>query len=88
MYGISLGIAERVLQGAQLHMPPELHERSTVYWISPTGDLGSGPSAAGISDLSSGPARRWRRRPRARAEAAGASPGAAVGVEAGGGGAW
>ena len=54
VYGIALGIAERVLQGAQLHMPPELHERSTVYWISPTGDLGSGPSALGISDLSSG----------------------------------
>ena len=54
VYGIAFGIAERVLQGAQLHMPDELHQASSIYWISPTGDLGSGPSALGISDLSSG----------------------------------
>ena len=54
VYGIAFGIAERVLQGAQLHMPEELHQASTIYWISPTGDLGSGPSALGISDLSAG----------------------------------
>jgi len=54
VYGIAFGIAERVLQGAQLHMPEELHQASSIYWISPTGDLGSGPSALGISDLSSG----------------------------------
>ena len=52
--GIALGIAERVLQGAQLHMPAELHDASSIYWITPTGDLGSGPSALAISDLSSG----------------------------------
>ncbi len=54
VYGIAFGIAERVLQGAQLHMPKELHDASTIYWISPTGDLGSGPSALGISDLAAG----------------------------------
>ncbi len=54
VYGIALGIAERVLQGAQLHMPEELHADSSIYWISPNGDLGSGASALGISDLSSG----------------------------------
>ncbi|HEU5211327.1 MAG TPA: DUF2207 domain-containing protein, partial [Gaiellaceae bacterium] len=54
VYGIAFGIAERVLQGAQLHMPAELHHASTIYWISPTGDLGGGPTALGISDLSSG----------------------------------
>ena len=54
VYGIAFGIAERVLQGAQLHMPEELHNASTIYWISPYGDLGSGPSALGISDLSAG----------------------------------
>ena len=52
VYGIAFGIAERVLQGAQLHMPEEMHHASTIYWISPTGDLGSGPSALGIGDLS------------------------------------
>jgi uncharacterized membrane protein len=54
VYGIAFGIAERVLQGAHLLMPEELHNQSTIYWISPTGDLGSGPSALAISDLSSG----------------------------------
>jgi uncharacterized membrane protein len=54
VYGITFGIAERVLQGAQLYMPEELHHASSIYWISPNGDLGSGPSALGIGDLSSG----------------------------------
>ena len=54
VYGIAFGIAERVLQGAHLHMPEELHDQSSIYWISPTGDLGSGPSALAIGDLSSG----------------------------------
>jgi uncharacterized membrane protein len=54
VYGIAFGIAERVLQGAHLHMPEELHNQSTIYWISPTGDLGSGPTALAIGDLSSG----------------------------------
>ncbi len=54
VYGIAFGIAERVLQGAQLYMPEAMHQASSIYWISPTGDLGSGPSALGIGDLSSG----------------------------------
>ena len=33
VYGIAFGIAERVLQGAQLHMPEELHNASSIYWI-------------------------------------------------------
>ena len=48
VYGIAFGIAERVLQGAQLHMPEALHEASSIYWISPSSDLGSGPSALAI----------------------------------------
>ena len=39
VYGIAFGIADRVLQGAQLHMPEALHEASAIYWISPGGDL-------------------------------------------------
>ena len=54
VYGIAFGIAERVLQGAQLRMPEELARASSIYWISPNGDLGSGPSALGIGDLSAG----------------------------------
>ncbi len=54
VYGIAFGIAERVLQGAHLHMPEALHQASTIYWISPGIDLGAGPSALSIGDLSAG----------------------------------
>jgi uncharacterized membrane protein len=54
VYGITFGIAERVLQGAQLHMPEALHEASSIYWISSWGDLGSGPTSLSIGDLASG----------------------------------
>jgi uncharacterized membrane protein len=54
VYGIALGIAERVLQGAQLLMPRELAEASSIYWISSSSDLGSGATSLGIGDLSSG----------------------------------
>jgi uncharacterized membrane protein len=54
VYGIAFGIAERVLQGAQLHMPEEIHEASTIFWISPGGDLGSGATSLSIGDLASG----------------------------------
>jgi len=35
VYGIAFGLAERVLQGAQLHMPEALAQASTLYWIGP-----------------------------------------------------
>ena len=54
VYGIAFGIAERVLQGAQLHMPEALAQASNLYWIGPHGDLASGPTSLGIGDLASG----------------------------------
>ncbi|HEU6444795.1 MAG TPA: DUF2207 domain-containing protein, partial [Gaiellaceae bacterium] len=42
VYGIAFGIADRVLQAAHLYMPEELAQASSIYWISPNGDLGSG----------------------------------------------
>ena len=54
VYGIAFGIAERVLQGAQLHMPEALAQASSLYWISPHGGLGSGPTSLGIGDLAAG----------------------------------
>ncbi|HET9460932.1 MAG TPA: DUF2207 domain-containing protein [Gaiellaceae bacterium] len=54
VYGIAFGIAERVLQGAQLHMPEAIHDASSIYWITPGSDLGSGPSSLSIGDLASG----------------------------------
>ena len=79
VYGIAFGIAERVLQGAQLHMPEELHDQSSIYWITPYGDLGSGADRARRSATSRpASARRWRRRPRP----AGAAASRAAAVEA------
>ena len=66
VYGIAFGIAERVLQGAQIHMPEALHQASTIYWISPSGDLGSGVTSLSIGDLPPASEARWRRRTRAR----------------------
>ena len=34
VYGIAFGIADRVLQGAQIHMPQAVHDASSLYWIS------------------------------------------------------
>ena len=73
VYGITFGIAERVLQGAQLHMPEELHQASTIYWISPTGDLGFGRDRASGS-ATCPPASAPRSRLPRRAAPAAASP--------------
>lgn len=51
-YGIAFGVADRVLAAAELHAPPELAERSSIYFISPGGHLGAGSSAFAISDIS------------------------------------
>ena len=72
VYGIAFGIAERVLQGAHIHMPEELHEASAIYWISPGGRPRLGRERArdrrprvglrrrpGAAELRLG--RRWRR---------------------------
>ena len=54
VYGIAFGIAERVLQAAHLAMPEELAQASSIYWISPGGNLGSGATSLAIGDLASG----------------------------------
>lgn len=54
VYGIAFGISDRVLQAAHLHMPEALAQASSIYWISPNGDLGSGATSRSIGDLSSG----------------------------------
>ena len=74
VYGIAFGIAERVLQGAQLHMPEALATSSAIYWISPHGDLGSGASSLSIGDLASGFGDALAPRTRVAAEAGAASP--------------
>jgi uncharacterized membrane protein len=54
VYGISFGIAGKVLEAAHLHMPQELHDQSSIYWISANGSPGSGASALGIEKLVGG----------------------------------
>jgi uncharacterized membrane protein len=51
-YGIAFGVADRVLAAAELHAPPELPEKSSVYWITPGGHMGAGSSAFAIGDIS------------------------------------
>src|SRR4029079_17220363 len=48
VYGIAFGIAERVLQAAHLAMPEALAQASSIYWISPNGNLGGGATSLGI----------------------------------------
>ena len=54
VYGISFGIAGKVLEARTCHMPQELHEQSSIYWISANGSPGSGASALGIEKLVGG----------------------------------
>lgn len=54
VYGIAFGLADRVLQAAQLHMPEALQDQSSLYWVSSNADLGSGASLLVLSDFSSG----------------------------------
>ena len=54
VYGIAFGIADRVLQAAQLQMPQELQKQGSLYSIGPEGNLYAGTSALAVSDLSSG----------------------------------
>jgi uncharacterized membrane protein len=86
VYGIAFGIAERVLQAAHLQMPQELHDQSSIYWISPNGSLGGGASALGISDLSAGFGSALA--PPSTGGSSGFSGGGFGGGGGGGGGAW
>ncbi|MFP5298089.1 MAG: DUF2207 family protein [Actinomycetota bacterium] len=86
VYGIALGIAERVLAAAQLYAPPELATSSPVFWISPDGNLGSGASAFAIGDISSAVASAAA--PSASGGGGGFSGGGGGGFGGGGGGAW
>ena len=85
VYGIAFGIAERVLQGAQLHMPEALAQASNLYWIGPHGDLAlRARRRSGSATSRRASARRSRLPRRARAASAAASPAAAeaAGAEA------
>lgn len=54
VYGIAFGIADRVLQAAHMSMPEEVAQASSIYWISPGGNLGAGATSIAIGDLASG----------------------------------
>ena len=83
VYGITFGIAERVLQGAQLHMPEALAQASSLYWIGPHGDLSSGATSMSIGDLAAGFGSALAPPRPARAASAAASPAAAAAAAAG-----
>ena len=54
VYGIAFGIADRVLQAAHWRCPRSSPQASSIYWISPGGELGGGASSMAIGDLASG----------------------------------
>jgi len=87
VYGIAFGIAERVLQAAHLRMPEALHDQSSIYWISPNGAVGTGPSQLAIGDLSAGFGSALTP-PSSSSGSSGFSGGGFGGGGGGGGGAW
>ena len=83
VYGIAFGIAERVLQGAQLDMPQAIHQASSIYWISGSAAISARArprSRSAISRRVSGA--RSHRRTRVAAGSAAASRAAAAGAAA------
>ena len=52
VYGISLGVAEQVLEQARLHAPAELEQTSHLYWYSNHG-FGGGPTQNAFVSLES-----------------------------------
>jgi uncharacterized membrane protein len=51
VYGIVLGVADRVLAAAQVSAPAELGDRSRVYWIDNRGGLGGGLTSLTMHNL-------------------------------------
>jgi len=77
VYGIAFGIAEQVLKGAHLYMPPELQKESSVYWISSSPDLGSGATSLGRETRRPATSRDARREPHGSRHAGRIAPRAA-----------
>ena len=87
VYGISLGVAEQVLEQARLHAPPELHETSSIFWYGNYGFTG-GPTQNAFVGLESALSGAFTPPSSSSGGGGGFSGGGGGGSGGGGGGAW
>jgi len=87
VYGISLGVAEQVLEQARLHAPVELEQTSSLYWYGNNG-YGGGPTQNAFVGLESALSGAFTPPSSGSGSGGGFSGGGGGGSGGGGGGAW
>jgi uncharacterized membrane protein len=87
VYGISLGVAEQVLEQARLHAPVELEQTSSLYWYGHHG-YGGGPTQNAFVGLESALSGAFTPPSSGSGSGGGFSGGGGGGSGGGGGGAW
>lgn len=87
VYGISLGVAEQVLEQARLHAPVELEQTSSLYWYGNNG-YGGGPTQNAFVGLESALSGAFTPPSSGSGGGGGFSGGGGGGSGGGGGGAW
>ena len=87
VYGISLGVAEQVLEQARLHAPVELEQTSSLYWYGNNG-YGGGPTQNAFVGLESALSGAFTPPSSGAGSGGGFSGGGGGGSGGGGGGAW
>jgi uncharacterized membrane protein len=87
VYGISLGVAEQVLEQARLHAPVELEQTSSLFWYGNNG-YGGGPTQNAFVGLESALSGAFTPPSSSSGGGGGFSGGGGGGSGGGGGGAW
>lgn len=87
VYGITLGVAEQVLEQARINAPPELQEVSSIYWYGNYG-YGGGPTQNAFAGLESALSGAFTPPSSSSGGGGGFSGGGGGGSGGGGGGAW
>lgn len=87
VYGITLGVAEQVLEQARLHAPVELEQTSSLYWYGNNG-FGGGPTQNAFVGLESALSGAFTPPSSSSGGGGGFSGGGGGGSGGGGGGAW
>jgi uncharacterized membrane protein len=87
VYGISLGVAEQVLEQARLHAPVELEQTSSLYWYGNHG-YGGGPTQNSFVGFESALSGAFTPPSSSSGGGGGFSGGGGGGSGGGGGGAW
>ncbi len=87
VYGITLGVAEQVLEQARLHAPVELEQTSSLFWYGNNG-YGGGPTQNAFVGLESALSGAFTPPSSGSGGGGGFSGGGGGGSGGGGGGAW